>query len=55
MVQIARLQDGSRKIVNITEVAGIAEDQIDVQDIFIFDRSGVTAMGETRANRRNRG
>jgi pilus assembly protein CpaF len=39
IVHTARLRDGSRKIVNITEVYGIEDDEILTQDIFAFDQS----------------
>jgi pilus assembly protein CpaF len=41
IVHTARLKDGSRKIVNITEVYGIEDDEILVQDIFEFKQTGV--------------
>jgi pilus assembly protein CpaF len=41
IVHTARLKDGSRKIVNITEVYGIEEDEILTQDIFVFRQTGV--------------
>jgi pilus assembly protein CpaF len=40
IVHTARLKDGSRKIVNITEVYGIEEDQLLTQDIFAFQQTG---------------
>src|SRR3954465_2258549 len=40
IVHTARLKDGSRKIVNITEVYGIDDDEILVQDIFAFQQTG---------------
>jgi pilus assembly protein CpaF len=40
IVHTARLKDGSRKIVNITEVYGIEEDDILLQDIFVFEQTG---------------
>jgi pilus assembly protein CpaF len=43
IVHTARLKDGSRKIVNITEVYGIDEDEILTQDIFTFEQTGVSA------------
>ena len=46
VVQVSRLQDGSRKILSIAEVAGIVDGRIDVRDIFFFDRVGVTADGK---------
>jgi type IV secretory pathway ATPase VirB11/archaellum biosynthesis ATPase/enamine deaminase RidA (YjgF/YER057c/UK114 family) len=41
IVHTARLKDGSRKIINITEVYGIEDDDILVQDIFSFEQTGV--------------
>jgi pilus assembly protein CpaF len=41
IVHTARLQDGSRKVVNITEVFGIEEDEILTQDVFTFVQTGV--------------
>jgi pilus assembly protein CpaF len=41
IVHTARLKDGSRKIVNITEVYGIDDDVIQTQDIFVFAQTGV--------------
>jgi pilus assembly protein CpaF len=41
IVHTARLKDGSRKIVNITECYGIDDDEIMLQDIFEFRQTGV--------------
>ncbi len=41
LVHTARLKDGSRKVVNITEVYGLEDDQILTQDIFAFEQTGV--------------
>jgi enamine deaminase RidA (YjgF/YER057c/UK114 family) len=51
IVHTSRLQDGTRKIVNITEVFGIEDDEILTQDIFAFDQTGVSEgkiQGELR-------
>jgi enamine deaminase RidA (YjgF/YER057c/UK114 family) len=40
IVHTARLKDGTRKIVNITEVYGIEDDEILTQDIFTFIQTG---------------
>jgi len=48
VVQVSRLQDGSRKIVNISEVIGIDTDHIAVRDIFVFRRIGVNAEGKVQ-------
>ena len=39
IVHTARLKDGSRKIVNITEVYGMEDDEILTQDIFVFQQT----------------
>ena len=56
IVHTARLKDGSRKIVNITEVYGIEDDEILTQDIFVFEQTGVSAegkvIGELKPDRR---
>jgi pilus assembly protein CpaF len=36
-----RLKDGSRKIVAITEVQGMEGDVIVMQDVFVFEQTGV--------------
>ncbi len=41
IVHTARLKDGSRKVVNITEVYGTDDDEILTQDIFTFQQTGV--------------
>ena len=41
IVHTARLQDGSRKVVSITEVYGIEDDEILTQEIFVFEQTGV--------------
>jgi pilus assembly protein CpaF len=42
IVHTARLKDGTRKIINITEVYGMEDDEILTQDIFAFEQTGVT-------------
>jgi enamine deaminase RidA (YjgF/YER057c/UK114 family) len=41
IVHTARLRDGSRKIVSITEVYGVEDDDILTQEIFRFEQTGV--------------
>jgi pilus assembly protein CpaF len=44
-VQISRLNDGSRKVTYITECLGMEGDVVTTQDIFVFERTGLTADG----------
>ena len=48
VVQVARLQDGSRKIINISEVTGVHDDRIETQDIYVFERQGVSDAGKVQ-------
>ena len=45
IVQIARLRDGSRKIINIAEVTGMEGDIITLQDLFRFENHGLDSDG----------
>jgi pilus assembly protein CpaF len=55
VVQIARLQDGSRRIVAVSEVLGVRDDQIETQDIYVFDRLGVSDSGKVQGRFRATG
>jgi pilus assembly protein CpaF len=55
VVQVARLQDGSRKIVSIAEVLGVKDERIDVQDVFFFERTGVNDAGKVQGRFRSSG
>jgi len=44
-VQISRLNDGSRKVTYITECLGMEGDIVTTQDIFVFERTGLTSDG----------
>ena len=45
VVQVSRMSDGSRKIVSISEITGMEENIISMQDIFTFQRKGIAADG----------
>ena len=42
IVQASRLQDGSRRMTSITEITGMEGDVISMQEIFRFQRTGLT-------------
>ncbi|WP_322509051.1 CpaF family protein [Anaerolinea sp.] len=46
IIQVARLKDGSRKVVSITEVAGMEGDTIVMTDIFKFEQTGISTDGK---------
>jgi len=45
IVQQSRLRDGSRRMTNITEVIGREGDTITLQDVFLFEETGVDGNG----------
>jgi len=44
-VQVSRFSDGSRRITHITECVGMEGDLITMQDIFVFEKTGLTETG----------
>ena len=45
LVQCARLSDGTRLVTHITEVTGVESDTVTLQDIFVFEKRGVSPVG----------
>jgi pilus assembly protein CpaF len=45
-VQTSRFSDGARRITHITEVIGMEQDIITLQDIFLFEKTGITESGK---------
>src|SRR5579872_1179880 len=46
LVQASRLSDGSRRVVNITEVTGMEGEVVTLQDIFVFEKRGLNPDGK---------
>lgn len=46
IVQVSRLQDGSRRMTSITEISGMEGDIISMQEIFRFERTGLEPDGK---------
>ncbi len=46
VVQCGRMSDGTRKITAIAEVTGVHNDQVEMQDLFEFDRGGISPRGK---------
>ncbi|HAX44988.1 MAG: CpaF family protein [Bryobacteraceae bacterium] len=45
LVQAARLSDGSRRVINVTEVTGMEGEVVTLQDIFVFEKRGLSPDG----------
>lgn len=50
IVQQSRMRDGSRKIINITEVVGMEGDIVTLQDIFYFRPEGMDSYGKLKGS-----
>ena len=46
VVQISRMSDGTRRVINLAEITGMESDTISMQDIFTFVRRGVGPSGK---------
>ncbi|MGC1186798.1 MAG: CpaF family protein, partial [Candidatus Acidiferrales bacterium] len=46
VIQVSRLSDGTRKVINIAEITGLEGDVITMQDIFSFRKRGIRDNGE---------
>jgi len=47
VIQVARLADGTRRITHITELTGMEDDVVSMQDVFVFEKQGVGEDGRT--------
>jgi pilus assembly protein CpaF len=45
ILQIARLNDGTRRLTHVTEITGMESDVVSMQDLFVFENQGVSADG----------
>jgi pilus assembly protein CpaF len=45
IVQVSRMSDGTRRVTGVTEVTGMEGGVITIQDIFTFERTGLSARG----------
>ncbi len=50
VVHQSRMKDGSRKVINITEVVGMEGDTITLQDIFTYKVEGIDSNGRMKGN-----
>jgi pilus assembly protein CpaF len=48
VIQIARLSDGTRKVVSVSEISGMEGETLSMQEIFKFERQGISDTGQVR-------
>ena len=46
VIQVARLTDGTRRITSISEITGMEGEMITMQELFLFERTGIDATGK---------
>jgi pilus assembly protein CpaF len=46
VVQVSRMSDGTRKVINISEIVGMEGEVITMQDIFIYRKRGIGPNGQ---------
>lgn len=46
VVQVSRMSDGTRKIVNVSEITGMEGSVVTMQDIFVYRKRGIRENGE---------
>lgn len=55
VVHLDRFKDGSRKITRVTEIVGMESDTITLQDIFVYEQTGVDEHGRILGRHRPTG
>jgi pilus assembly protein CpaF len=55
VIQVSRVADGTRKVTAITEITGMERDVITTQDLFLFEKTGITDSGTVRGRFRATG
>ena len=45
VIQVARMSDGSRRVTHLTEITGMEEDTVSMQDVFVFEKQGISQEG----------
>jgi pilus assembly protein CpaF len=55
VIQVARLTDGTRRVTSISEITGMEGEMITMQEIFMFERTGVDSVGKVIGRFRSTG
>jgi pilus assembly protein CpaF len=50
VVHVSRLADGTRKVTHVTEVVGMEGQTVTLQDVFLFQQTGVDARGKVQGS-----
>jgi len=47
VLQVVRFADGTRRLSHVTEITGMEDDVVSMQDVFVFEKQGVSEDGRT--------
>ena len=45
VLQVSRFSDGTRRVTHLTEITGMEDEVVSMQDVFVFEKQGVTPEG----------
>src|SRR6266550_2605203 len=45
VIQVARMSDGSRRVTHLSEITGMEEETVSMQDVFVFEKHGISPEG----------
>jgi pilus assembly protein CpaF len=45
VIQVSRFSDGTRRVTHLTEITGMEQDTVSMQDVFVFEKQGVSSDG----------
>src|SRR5262249_41335002 len=45
VIQVSRISDGTRRVTHLTEITGMEEDTVSMQDVFLFEKQGISQDG----------
>jgi pilus assembly protein CpaF len=45
VIQVSRFNDGTRRMTHLTEITGMEDDEVSMQDVFVFEKQGISPDG----------
>jgi len=55
VMHLGRFDDGTRKLVCVSEIVGLSQDEIVMEDIFVFETTGVSPSGKVQGHFKSTG
>jgi len=45
VIQVSRFNDGTRRVTHLSEITGMEDDVVSMQDVFVFEKHGISPEG----------